>query len=173
MPDFALFTYEGQKYGTKIRRPAFLDRTSLSNSRNSYPTLNTFTIKSYCTMSPQHQELEHQTSSTMDFALTIHPVQHSGTAGNEENNATPNETSETEQEPISFYKRVWKKWCKFYNTNSFLILVICAILLAYAYPPLGAVYLAPQITATWIAVMFIFSECSDYAFISILLSISH
>lgn len=43
-----------------------------------------------------------------------------------------------------------------HNANSFLILVIAAILLAYAYPPIGAIYLAPQITATWIAVMFIF-----------------
>ncbi len=44
----------------------------------------------------------------------------------------------------------------FYTKNSFLILVLIVILLAYAYPPLGAVYLAPQVTATWIAVMVIF-----------------
>mmetsp|Transcript_18930 Transcript_18930/g.54555 ORF Transcript_18930/g.54555 Transcript_18930/m.54555 type:complete len:478 (-) Transcript_18930:23-1456(-) len=54
------------------------------------------------------------------------------------------------------YKRAWKRWRKIYAANSFLILVVCAILLALAYPPLGAVYLAPQITATWIAVIFIF-----------------
>uniref|UniRef100_A0A7S4N788 Sodium/bile acid cotransporter n=1 Tax=Odontella aurita TaxID=265563 RepID=A0A7S4N788_9STRA len=54
------------------------------------------------------------------------------------------------------YIRAWRRWCKFYNANSFLVLVLVVILLAYAYPPLGAVYLAPQITATWIAVMFIF-----------------
>ena len=34
--------------------------------------------------------------------------------------------------------------------------MVCAILLALAYPPLGAIYLAPQVTATWIAVVFIF-----------------
>ena len=45
---------------------------------------------------------------------------------------------------------------RFYWENEFLILVILAICLAYAYPPLGATYLAPQITATWIAVIFIF-----------------
>ncbi|KAL9190028.1 hypothetical protein ACHAXT_007239 [Thalassiosira profunda] len=56
----------------------------------------------------------------------------------------------------SLPRRCWAKWTKIYATHSFLILVICAILLAYAYPPLGAVYLAPDITATWIAVMFIF-----------------
>lgn len=56
----------------------------------------------------------------------------------------------------SWSTRIWKKCKKFYAANSFLILVMCAILLALAYPPLGAKYLAPQITATWIAVVFIF-----------------
>lgn len=53
-----------------------------------------------------------------------------------------------------------KKCCecatKFYWTNEFLILILLAILLGWAYPPLGAVYLAPKITATWIAVIIIF-----------------
>jgi hypothetical protein len=40
--------------------------------------------------------------------------------------------------------------------NEFLILAVIAILLAKAYPPLGAEYLQPQITAKWIAVIFIF-----------------
>lgn len=44
----------------------------------------------------------------------------------------------------------------FYFSNSLLCLVAMAILLAYAYPPLGAEYLQPKITATWIAVIFIF-----------------
>ena len=44
----------------------------------------------------------------------------------------------------------------FYWANEFLILVVCAILLARAYPPLGADYLQPEITATWLAVCFIF-----------------
>ena len=55
-----------------------------------------------------------------------------------------------------------KSWCRklidFYNEYDFLILLIVVILLAYAYPPLGADYLQPQITATWIAVMFIFCK---------------
>lgn len=50
------------------------------------------------------------------------------------------------------------KLCNFYNANSFLIGVVIAILLARAYPPLGAVYVYPQITATWIAVVFIFCK---------------
>ena len=45
---------------------------------------------------------------------------------------------------------------KFYATNEFLILIVLMILLARAYPPIGAIYLAPQITATWIAVIFVF-----------------
>jgi hypothetical protein len=105
-------------------------------------------------MSPQ--EIEQQSSTALDFALTVHPIPNDGPSPNEKSE-TPTDlptTTETPQSPI--YKRAWKKWCKFYSTNSFLILVIVAILLAYAYPPLGAIYLAPQITATWIAVMFIF-----------------
>jgi len=46
--------------------------------------------------------------------------------------------------------------CAIYTKHSFLIGVIGAILLALAYPPLGADYLQPQITASWIAVIFIF-----------------
>lgn len=44
----------------------------------------------------------------------------------------------------------------FYFANEFLILIITAILLARAYPPIGAEYLAPEITATWLAVCIIF-----------------
>ena len=45
----------------------------------------------------------------------------------------------------------------FLQTNSFVILAAIAIGLAKLYPPLGAVYLCPQITATWLAVIFIFA----------------
>ena len=44
----------------------------------------------------------------------------------------------------------------FYWVNEFLILAVVAILLAKAYPSLGADYLQPQITSKWIAVIFIF-----------------
>jgi solute carrier family 10 (sodium/bile acid cotransporter), member 7 len=40
--------------------------------------------------------------------------------------------------------------------NEFLVLILAAIALARAYPPLGADYLKPDITATWIAVFLIF-----------------
>lgn len=110
------------------------------------------------------QQTEDQSSKALDFALTVHPIQNNGPTTNDEsrrqNEVLP--APETQQNNIPLYKRAWGRWCAFYRTNSFLILVICATLLAYAYPPLGAIYLAPQITATWIAVMFIFSECSQH-----------
>ncbi len=56
------------------------------------------------------------------------------------------------ESPPSF----WTKLCNFYTKNSFLILVVLVILLAYAYPKLGNTYLYPQYTATWIAVIIIF-----------------
>ena len=44
----------------------------------------------------------------------------------------------------------------FLDRNQFVILLLLAIVLAKAYPPLGAEYVQPDITATWIAVMLIF-----------------
>ena len=52
----------------------------------------------------------------------------------------------------TFYRRA----IAFCITNEFVILVILSISLAKAYPPLGAEYLQPQITAKWIAIMIIF-----------------
>jgi solute carrier family 10 (sodium/bile acid cotransporter), member 7 len=49
-----------------------------------------------------------------------------------------------------------QKLVAFYWEQEFLILIIVAILLAKAYPPLGADYLKPDITSTWIAVIIIF-----------------
>ncbi|KAL3758349.1 hypothetical protein ACHAWU_005019 [Discostella pseudostelligera] len=63
---------------------------------------------------------------------------------------------EPQESTQSRSKRIVNKAGHMYHQNSFLILVTCAILLAYAYPPLGANYVAPHITATWIAVIFIF-----------------
>jgi sodium/bile acid cotransporter 7 len=58
--------------------------------------------------------------------------------------------------PTSLCRRIWNRWWVFYSHNDFVIMVVIAILLAKAYPPLGAEYLQPQITSTWIAVIFIF-----------------
>lgn len=78
------------------------------------------------------------------------------------------ESQGTEEKPLPWYKRARRKWADFYAANSFLVGVVCAILLARAYPPLGADYLQPQITATWIAVIFIFRK-SQYTFLRLVL----
>lgn len=68
---------------------------------------------------------------------------------------SPNEQEQDENKPTC-----WQRSVQFYWDNEFVILIVVVILLARAYPPLGAVYLAPQITATWIAVVFIFGRYS-------------
>lgn len=66
-------------------------------------------------------------------------------------------TQEMEENPLDQRRNsVTKCLCNLYKDNSFLVLLLLAILVAYAYPPLGAKYLAPKITATWIAVIIIF-----------------
>jgi hypothetical protein len=52
----------------------------------------------------------------------------------------------------------WSQFCNFYEEYEFLLLIVLAIALAKAYPPLGTDYLAPKITATWVAVIFIFGK---------------
>jgi len=78
--------------------------------------------------------------------------------------ATPDiETPVTEKDaaadanpPPSFGARARACFSATYARHSFLAHVLVVIALARCYPPLGAVYLAPQITAKWIAVVFIF-----------------
>lgn len=60
------------------------------------------------------------------------------------------------EEDQSIAKKIGNWMCAFYTKNSFLVMLLTAILLAYAYPPLGAIFFAPKITATWIAVILIF-----------------
>jgi hypothetical protein len=50
----------------------------------------------------------------------------------------------------------WTSVLKFYNDFEILILFGLAVMIAKIYPPLGSNYLNPKITATWIAVVFIF-----------------
>jgi len=64
---------------------------------------------------------------------------------NEEDGAVEAEESTFQDKLAAFY---WK--------NEFLILILLAILVAKLYPPIGAKWLVPKITATWVAVMFIF-----------------
>ena len=62
------------------------------------------------------------------------------------------DASTSEKKTVSFFA----KCCKFFHAYEFPVLVLIAIVLAKAYPPLGAVYVAPDITAKWIAVIIIF-----------------
>ena len=51
-----------------------------------------------------------------------------------------------------------RNWIQdFYAANSFLLKALLAILLAKVFPPAGAIYLHPEITSTWMAVIFIFT----------------
>jgi len=66
--------------------------------------------------------------------------------------------AEIEESPKSCMRKVWTLFVKFLNDNSFVVEIIAVIILAYIYPPLGAEYLAPQVTASWIAVVLIFGK---------------
>jgi sodium/bile acid cotransporter 7 len=61
-----------------------------------------------------------------------------------------------EEEETSRCQRYMRSIFAFYFSNQFPLHIILAIVLARAYPPLGAEYLQPDITATWIAVAIIF-----------------
>jgi len=82
-------------------------------------------------------------------STAILPAEKNGTEGKDEN--------ADEVEP-SRCRSMWDRVVKSYWENEFVCLAIIAILLARAYPPLGAKYLAPDITSTWLAVIFIFSK---------------
>eukprot|EP00537_Pseudo-nitzschia_pungens_P018779 CAMPEP_0172408862 /NCGR_PEP_ID=MMETSP1061-20121228/76070_1 /TAXON_ID=37318 /ORGANISM="Pseudo-nitzschia pungens, Strain cf. pungens" /LENGTH=591 /DNA_ID=CAMNT_0013145005 /DNA_START=560 /DNA_END=2335 /DNA_ORIENTATION=- len=75
-------------------------------------------------------------------------------AAGEEDAAAAAAAAEGEEEPKK--KTFFEKLSAFYWKNEFLALILLAILVAKAYPPLGAIHLVPKITSTWIAVMFIF-----------------
>ena len=55
---------------------------------------------------------------------------------------------------------VWTKLWNFYEEYEILILFFIVIGLAKLYPPLGAQDVFPHVTATWIAVIFIFGTCT-------------
>ena len=61
-----------------------------------------------------------------------------------------------EEEESAEKSTLCQRLVDFYWANEFLILVGLSIALAKAYPPLGATYLVPEITANWIAVCLIF-----------------
>lgn len=96
------------------------------------------------------------------------PEQHHPQQPSNDPNTTPNET-ETEKESAATATPTTsespppppptctsKRLCAFYWEHEFLILILLAIGLARAYPRLGADFLQPAITATYLAVIFIF-----------------
>jgi sodium/bile acid cotransporter 7 len=100
------------------------------------------------------------TSTTEDAVATAVPADEPPTTPDatysKDTPAVDKEEEEEPQEDVGFCRRATTRLMAFYWTNEFLILIVVAILLARAYPPLGADYLQPDITATWLAVCFIF-----------------
>ena len=58
--------------------------------------------------------------------------------------------------PASVLRKVPNFISRVYGSYDFPIHILLAMLVAKLYPPLGAIYLQPQITATWLAVIIIF-----------------
>ena len=68
-----------------------------------------------------------------------------------------NNDSSTSVAPSSSLIQRFKMFVEnLWNTHSFLMMVVIAIIAASIYPPLGAEYVYPEYTATWIAVIIIF-----------------
>jgi hypothetical protein len=70
-------------------------------------------------------------------------------AGNHSNESIP-----------GFLQKGWIKWQAFYVKYTIILLLIVYVCLARAYPKLGAVYLKPEITSSWMAVCFVFGKLS-------------
>lgn len=64
--------------------------------------------------------------------------------------------ADDQQQPQEKPPSLLTRMGQIYNVHEFVILVLASILAARAYPPLGAYYVAPKITAGWIYVCFIF-----------------
>lgn len=79
------------------------------------------------------------------------------TPANETTPLQPPQVSPTQDDRDTPRGIFWENLLDFLQTNSFVIKAALAIGLAKLYPPLGATYVYPQITATWLAVVFIFT----------------
>mmetsp|Transcript_28619 Transcript_28619/g.33265 ORF Transcript_28619/g.33265 Transcript_28619/m.33265 type:complete len:419 (+) Transcript_28619:142-1398(+) len=85
-----------------------------------------------------------------DSLDTISPIQSSSHDEKVAKAADLNDDDTTQH--LSWKENLWH----FYKNESLLVEVAFAILLAYAYPRLGADFLFPDVTAHWIAVIIIF-----------------
>jgi len=104
----------------------------------------------------QHQDKIMSEQPNTTTAGTRNPSTPAPSAPSEPKSSEKSSQDNDDNEKPSFLSYYWQRIVSFYWSNEFLILIILAILLARAYPPLGATYLAPDITATWMAVIFIF-----------------
>jgi len=98
-------------------------------------------------------ELEEVPQETDSSPASLEPIHEHHDEGLE---SPTDEEAEREEEEPSCLRKSWRRAVTFWNAYQFPLLIILSIALARAYPPLGAEYLAPEITATWIAVAIIF-----------------
>lgn len=121
------------------------------------PTIVSATAASTIIMAETETATERKISNQVE---PIHGTSStSGDPTNKEDSPMDLETTDSEKKPVSSCfctPQTRRRWIDFYWNNEFLILIVLVILLARLYPPLGAQYLAPDITATWLAVVFIF-----------------
>ena len=78
--------------------------------------------------------------------------------GNSDHAPATNESHAEQSQDGEEKKSLYTRAGEFYAANEFLFLILLAIVVAKLYPPLGAKYLAPEITESWIAVSIIFGE---------------
>jgi hypothetical protein len=78
------------------------------------------------------------------------------------------EKEQAEPQRPSYSSQFWK----IYSQYEFLILIVIGICVAKAYPPLGAEYVHPEITANWVAVMFIFCKYCSSNFVQKIIALS-
>ena len=104
----------------------------------------------------EHDLKDEQTSILTSLPTTgVEPTTSTTTTASVDNTGTGN-TDNTGTGSLFCNSQFRAKLIAWYFDNEFLLLIIIAILLAKAYPPLGAKYLKPDITSTWIAVILIF-----------------
>ena len=102
---------------------------------------------------PLPEEKELSDKGSMSPLLPLHDENNSVYAvAGDGGDSRQQDSSQPQQAKQMLAKRLYQV----YRTYEFLILVLFAIVLARAYPPLGGIYLAPKITAGWIYVCIIF-----------------
>ena len=99
-----------------------------------------------------------ESKKSKDMPKQVVTTENGSTCGSEDEQASNEEEQPPKTKTNKKSRFIWiKRWLiDFYRTNEFLVLIVLAIIFARVYPPLGADYVVPRITSTWIAVIFIF-----------------